>query len=154
MLESSIPYIMIRTFPESIVLILSGVILLGISINVKKIFKQSMILGFIVVSIRILPINFGVHTLLSMIGLGLILFRLSSNNILNSIVSTCMIFISLVLSEGIYVFIATDILKIPIETLMNNQSFIGALITLPSLIITFIIVMLFSLVIKKIKKDK
>ena len=131
-----------RTFPESIVAVLSGMILLGINIDKGKVLKYGIYLGFIISIIRLLPINFGVHSILSMIAVWMILFKNSSNDIIKSIVSTCLVWISLALSEGIYILIATDILNIGVEKLMDNTSLNGAIITLPSLLIMFLIVIL------------
>ena len=142
MLESSLVYIIARTFPESIVAVLSGMILLGINIDKGKVLKYGIYLGFIISIIRLLPINFGVHSILSMIAVWMILFENSSNDIIKSIVSTCLVWISLALSEGIYILIATDILNIGVEKLMDNTSLNGAIITLPSLLIMFLIVIL------------
>ena len=58
MLESSLVYIITRTFPESLILVLSGVVLLGINIDKKKAFKDGIILGLIIGIIRLLPISF------------------------------------------------------------------------------------------------
>ena len=104
--------------------------------------KYGIYLGFIISIIRLLPINFGVHSILSMIAVWMILFKNSSNDIIKSIVSTCLVWISLALSEGIYILIATDILNIGVEKLMDNTSLNGAIITLPSLLIMFLIVIL------------
>ena len=61
-----------------------------------------------------------------------------------------MIWISLALSEGIYIFIATEIFKIPFDKLVNNKSLYAALATLPSLLILIGIVFIFKAIIKKI----
>ena len=151
MLESSLVYTITRTLPESLVLVLSGLILLGIGIDIdkSKVIKKGMLLGFIIGIIRLLPINFGVHSILSMAALGVILFKCSNNDIIKSMVSTCLVWLSLALSEGIYVLIATNILNIKIEKLMDNSSLQGAIITLPSLVIMFLIV----IILKYIKDD-
>lgn len=152
MLESSLVYIIARTFPESIVAVLSGMILLGINIDKGKVLKYGIYLGFIISIIRLLPINFGVHSILSMIAVWMILFKNSSNDIIKSIVSTCLVWISLALSEGIYILIATDILNIGVEKLMDNTSLNGAIITLPSLLIMFLIVILIKYIKSNILK--
>ncbi|HSQ88047.1 hypothetical protein [Romboutsia sp.] len=150
MLESSITYILLRTFPESIVLVLSGLILLGIKIDTKNVMKKGMLLGILITFIRLLPINFGVHTILSMIVVEIILYKSSENQLVKSMISTFMIWISLALSEGIYILIATGIFKIPFDKLANNKSLYGALTTLPSLLILIGIVFIFKAIIKKI----
>lgn len=150
MLESSITYILLRTFPESVILVLSGLILLDKKMDTKNVLKKGILLGVLVTFIRLLPINFGVHTVLSMIVLGIIVYKSSDNQLIKSMISTCMIWISLALSEGIYIFIATGIFKIPFDKLANNKSLYSALITLPSLLILLGIVFIFKAIIKKI----
>lgn len=154
MLESSLVYIFTRTFPESLILVLSGVILLGINIDKKKIFKDGIILGIIIGIIRLLPITFGVHSVLSMIVLCIILLKCARNDIVKSMVSTCLVWISLVLSEGIYVLIATSLLNIKVERLTDNTTLQGAIITLPSLLIMFLIVLLLRYIKDNILKFK
>lgn len=155
MLESSLVYIITRTFPESIVLILSGMIFLGVNnIDKKEVFKRGIILGTIIGIIRLLPINFGVHSILSMIVLCVTLYRFENHDIVKSIVSTCLIWISLILSEGIYVLIATSFLNINIETLMDNSTLQGAIITLPSLLVMLLIVLLLNYMKDNILKFK
>ena len=154
MLESSLVYIITRTFPESLILVLSGVVLLGINIDKKKAFKDGIILGLIIGIIRLLPISFGVHSILSMIALCIILFKCANNDIVKSMVSTCLVWISLVLSEGIYVLIATSLLNIKVERLMDNSTLQGAIITLPSLLIMLLIVLLLKYIKDNILKFK
>lgn len=154
MLESSLVYIFTRTFPESLILVLSGVILLGINIDKKKIFKYGIILGIIIGIIRLLPITFGVHSVLSMIALCIILLKCACNDIVKSMVSTCLVWISLALSEGIYILIATSLLNINVERLTDNTTLQGAIITLPSLLIMFLIVLLLRYIKDNILKFK
>lgn len=154
MIESSLVYIFTRTFPESLILVLSGVILLGINIDKKKIFKYGIILGIIIGIIRLLPITFGVHSVLSMIALCIILLKCARNDIVKSMVSTCLVWISLALSEGIYILIATSLLNINVERLTDNTTLQGAIITLPSLLIMFLIVLLLRYIKDNILKFK
>ncbi len=145
MLESSLVYILIRTFPESIILILSGIILLGKKINKLEVLRNGFLLGIIITIIRNLPINFGVHTILSMVILLLILYNIYDKlNFIQPLIVTFLIWIALAISEGIYIFIATELLHIPFDTLANNSDIEGALLTLPSLIILLIIILLFK----------
>ena len=150
MLESSIIYILLRTFPESIILVLSGLILLDKKIDTKIVIKTGILLGTLITLIRLLPINFGVHTILSMIVLGIIVYKISDKQLVQSMISICLIWISLALSEVIYIFIATEIFKIPFDKLVNNKSLYSALITLPSLLILIGLVFIFKAVTKKI----
>lgn len=148
MLDSSFVYTIARTIPESLVVIILGIILLGKKIDKKLILKNGMFFGIVVTLIRRLPISFGVHTILGMIVFGLIMFRFSNKEIIKTIITTCIVFLALALSESIYVVIVTVFLGIRIDYLMDKSTLSGALITLPSLIIAIIIVLL----VKKIKK--
>ena len=154
MLESSLVYIITRTFPESLILVLSGVVLLGINIDRKRVFKDGIILGIIIAIIRLLPITFGVHSILSMISLCIILFKYPNNDIVESMVSTCLVWISVAISECIYVLIATSLLNIKVENLMDNTTLQGAIITLPSLLIMFLIVLLLKYIKNNLLKFK
>ncbi|CEI73794.1 MULTISPECIES: hypothetical protein [Romboutsia] len=142
MLTSSIGYMILRTFPESLVTIFCGMLLMGIKLDNKEILKKGFLLGVIVIAIRSLPINFGVHTILSMIALGIMLYKMSNGDLLRTVISTCLFFIALAMSEGIYIFIATSLLNIPIEILTNQDGPISAIRTLPSLLIAIGIVFL------------
>ncbi|MGL5347316.1 MAG: hypothetical protein ACRDA3_08190 [Peptostreptococcaceae bacterium] len=150
MLESSLVYIIARTFPESLIMVLSGMILLDIDIKISKVIKTGICFGCVVAIIRMLPINFGVHTVLSMISFGLILFKISKKDVMKSMLTTCVVWIALALSESIYILIAMGIFNVPMDILTNTRSLEAALKTLPSLLIAFFIVMLFNTIRKKI----
>lgn len=149
MLRLPLSYILIRTFPESLVIILVGMILLGIKIDIKNLIKKGIFLGVVITAIRMLPINFGVHTILAMIVVAFILYKSSGKQLVKSIIATCCIWISLALSEGIYILIATNILGVPFKHLTNTQAY-GAIITLPSLLILIGIAILIKLVMDKL----
>ncbi len=151
MINSDIIYTIVRTIPESIMVIFAGLILLGIKKGKLYILKKGILLGIIVSIIRRLPISFGIHTVLSMIAVGVILFTMSKDRILNSIIATCQIWIALSLSEAIYIMIATKIVKIPFTVLTNNIGIKGAVITLPSLLIFLGLSLLFNKIQNKIK---
>lgn len=151
MLDSDIIYTIIRTFPESIVAILSGLLLLDIKKDKIFILKYGIILGLIVSIIRVLPINFGIHSILSMIAIGVILFNISKESLIKPIIATCQIWISLALSEGIYMVIAMGIFKLDFEQLISNKGLPGAVITLPSLLIFLMIVLIFVKINNKLK---
>lgn len=143
MLESSVIYVLIRSLPESIILTLSGMILLGVELDKNKIFKYGTLLGLTIAFIRGLPINFGVHTILSMIIFGLMLFYISNKQVINSMIATLGVWIALVLSEGIYVVILTKVFGISFDKLSNNIDPNVAIMTLPSLLIIILLVLLF-----------
>lgn len=151
MLQLDIPYIIARTFPEGILLVLAGVILLDTKVSRIKLIKTGLLYGAIVTFIRILPINFGVHTVLAMMMYWLVISKISEAKTIQAIVTTLEIWIALVLSEGTYLAVATEILNVDYDLLTRNEGLKGAIITLPSLMIFMLIVIIIKLVSKKIR---
>lgn len=150
MLDSTtLSYVIIRSLPESILFMLAGYILLNLKIDKIKILKVGLLFGVIVTGIRSLPIAYGIHTILGMMVGGFILTKVTEAQLPQGVMATCGIFISLALSEGIYIVIATGILGMDIDKLVapNAQ---GAIMSLPSLVIFIIIVMVMKSVFNKI----
>ncbi|CEN89606.1 Uncharacterised protein [[Clostridium] sordellii] len=152
MLNSSLSYIIIRSLPECILLIISSYILMNIKLDKIDIFKKSILYLIILTLIRVLPINFGIHTVLSMFVLGTILYRLKGQDIINTILTISKIFICLAMSEGIYMVMANDVMGIPLKLLTDNTKIVSAMLTLPSLLIFFILVLIIKMLTNKIYK--
>ncbi|WP_278682023.1 hypothetical protein [Paraclostridium bifermentans] len=153
MLNSSLSYVIIRSFPESIFLILSGYILFNLNINFKNIIKNSLIFLVILTCIRMLPISFGIHTILSMFVIGMIFYKFENQQIISTIINVSKIYICIAISEGIYMMIADKILKIPTQTLTNNTSINSAILSLPSLLIFILLIIGLNLTTKKINEN-
>lgn len=152
MLNSSLSYIIIRSLPECILLIISSYILMNIKLDKIDILKKSILYLIILTLIRVLPINFGIHTVLSMFVLGTILYRLKGQDIINTILTISKIFICLAMSEGIYMVMANDVMGIPLSLLTDNTKIVSAMLTLPSLLIFFILVLIIKMLTNKIYK--
>lgn len=153
MLDSSLSYIIIRSFPECILLILTSYILIGIELDFKDIFKYATLYLIVLTFIRKLPISFGIHTFLSMFALGIILYKLKKQDVIQTILAVAKIFICLAISEGIYMFIISDIVGVPMDLLTNNTKVISALLTLPSLFIFIMLIRGIKLITKKLSKN-
>ncbi|MEG0180674.1 MAG: hypothetical protein RR657_02190 [Peptostreptococcaceae bacterium] len=153
MLSSSLSYIIIRSFPECALLILASYILLGIKLNFKEMLKQSVLYLIVLTCIRMLPISFGIHTVLSMFVLGTILYKLKNQDIINTILTISKIFVCLAMSEGIYMLIINNIMGVPTELLTDNTRISSALLTLPSLLIFIILVVILNRITKKLSKN-
>ena len=152
MLNSSLSYIIIRSLPECILLILSSYILMNIKLDKMDILKNSILYLIILTLIRLLPISFGIHTVLSMFVLGTILYRLRGQDIISTILTISKIFICLAMSEGIYMVMANDVMGIPLKLLTDNTKIVSAMLTLPSLLIFFILVLIIKMLTNKIYK--
>lgn len=153
MLNSSLSYVIIRSFPESIFLILSGYILFNLNINLKNIIRNSLFYLVILTCIRMLPISFGIHTILSMFVIGMIFYKFENQQIISTIINVSKIYICIAISEGIYMTIADKILKIPTQTLTNNTSINSAILSLPSLLIFILLIIGLNLITKKISEN-
>lgn len=135
MLNTSLGYILVRSFPECAVMLLAACNFLNFKISRGTLLKKTFILGMMISFIRMLPISFGIHTI---IGMGMLLFVLadvSKKSFIDCITAICKLFLCLAFSEVIYVSLITTIFSIPQSVLVDNYSIASAIYTLPSLII-------------------
>lgn len=149
MLRTSLGYTLIRTFPECAIVFAVGCYFLNLSISKKDLLKNSLILGVIQSCIRMLPISFGIHTIIGMAIVLFMLVNMSKNTFINCIMALCQIFLCLILSESIYVSLLTNVLSIPESLFINNYTVMGAIYSLPSLIIFVILSVLLGFFTRK-----
>lgn len=154
MLQSSLSYIIVRSFPECILLILASYMLLNIEFKLDEIIKKSIFFVAIVLCIRLLPISFGIHTIMIMFILGIILYKFKNQNIISTILTIAKIFICLAISEAIYVALATSVFNIPDNILMNNTSIESALLSLPSLLLFIVLILILKKIELRFNKNK
>lgn len=152
MLHTSLGYILVRSFPECAIVLLVGCYLLKIKVPKKTIILKTLTLGLMVSLIRMLPISFGIHTILSMTCTLFMLAHLSKDSFINCIIAICKIFISLILSEFVYLFLVTFVFKIPESNFLDNYTVNSALFTLPSLLILVVIAVLIQFITDKVKE--
>ena len=153
MLSSSLSYIIIRSFPESIFLVLSGYILFDLKLDFNNIIKNSLFYLLVLTGIRMLPISFGIHTILSMFVIGIIFYKFENQQIIQTAINISKIYICLAISEGVYIVIVNNLFKIPTEILTNNTSIKSALLSLPSLLIFILLIVGLNTITKNISKD-
>ncbi len=135
MLHTSLDYTLVRTFPECAIVLVVGCYLLNLKISKITLLKKTLMLGVIQTCIRMLPISFGIHTIIGMALVLFVLVDMSKNTFINCIMALCKIFLCLILSEVIYISLITNILSIPEKVLVDNSNVMSAIYTLPSLII-------------------
>lgn len=150
MLHTSLGYILVRTFPECIVVLMVGCYFLNFKISKKTLLEKSLMLGIVETLIRILPISFGIHTILGMICILFVLVNLSKDSFINCIIALCKLMLCLIISEGIYIKIFVDFLSVPEILLVNNYTIMGAIYSLPSLIIFVILSIILGFITKSI----
>lgn len=135
MLHTSLDYTLVRTFPECAIVLVVGCYLLNLKISKITLLKKTLMLGVIQTCIRMLPISFGIHTIIGMALVLFVLVDMSKNTFINCIMALCKIFLCLILSEVIYISLITNILSIPEKVLVDNSNVMSAIYTLPSLVI-------------------
>lgn len=114
MLQLSLLELFFRTLPESCIYIWAGYIFSNNKIDKTKFILSSILLSLWTFFIRLLPIHFGVHTILFLIVYILICALINKIDIIKSISSGLISVIILFICEGINVFILR-LLEIDIE---------------------------------------
>lgn len=142
MLNTSLGYTLVRTFPECIVVLMVGCYFLNLKISKKNLLEKTLMLGIVETLIRMLPISFGIHTILGMTFILFVLVNLSKDSFINCTIALCKLMLCLIISEGIYIKIFVDVLSVPERLLVNNYTIMGAIYSLPSLVI-FVILSIF-----------
>ena len=145
MLHTSLGYILARSFPEEIIVLFIGCYFLNLKVPVKTLLQKGLALGLVVSLIRMLPISFGIHT---------ILVELSKDSFINCIMAICKVILCLTLSEGIYIYLLTGLFNVPEKLLVYNYTITGAIYTLPSLGIFVLLAFLLEFCIRKIHGGK
>ncbi len=151
MLRTSLGYILIRTFPECAIVLFVGCYFLNLKISMSTLLKNTLIVGVIQSCIRMLPISFGIHTIIGMALVLFVLVNMSEQTFINSIMALCKIFLCLILSESIYIWLLIDVLSVPDALLIDNYTVMGAIYSLPSLILFVILSIILDLVTKRFK---
>lgn len=151
MLHTSPGYILVRTFPECAIVLIIGCYFLNLKVSRTTLLKKTLILGIIQSFIRMLPISFGIHTIIGMAFVLFMLVDMSKDTFINAIMALCKIFLCLILSESIYIKLLIDVLSVPYESFVNNYTVIGAIYSLPSLVIFAGLSILVGFVTKKLQ---
>ncbi|GAA0744818.1 hypothetical protein [Clostridium oceanicum] len=152
MLRIPISVVIFRTIPEALFLILSIYLLFGINIkeNKKKILVSTIILGFSIYIIRLLPIHFGVHTILFTSVYIVLIATINKIEINRAIISCVFIIILSFLLEYINVYILSFFFKDSIVSMrILKDKLLISILCYPSLIIFFITMVFISKINRK-----
>lgn len=156
MLRESISFLLIRSFPEGMFMFLSASILLNMKMDIKKIIVQGFLFAIAGYFIRMLPINFGVHTIFAILIFMAMLCKLNNVDTFVSIKTGLIIAILSFISDISIILIYLGVLGLS-ENILFSRSAIGALISLPGLIIFISLTYLFRFVVnnkyKKINEE-
>ena len=154
MLRLNIIEFFLRAIPEALLFIFASHSFSKVVIVKKKFIISSFILAISIFLIRMLPINFGVHTILSMMIFAIISVTISKINTVKAISAVVVIIIIECICEVINITVIQKILKIDIEYAFAKPV-LKSVLGLPSLVMFGVIASLYYLrTIKSEKKSK
>lgn len=148
MLNQPIFTLFIRIFPEAFLLIYSIYRLTNTEINLKKILISSLIGGIGVYVVRLLPIHFGVHTIIAIMLYILLAIQINKIDIFKAITSVLLEMILLFITDLLLVVIYTKMLQLSTEILFG-QTWVASVAGIPSLIMFYLIISLICYIKKK-----
>lgn len=150
MLVQPILSLFTRMIPEAFLVMYAIYRLTNQKIDMKKIIISSIIGGLGVYISRLLPVHFGVHTILAIMLYILLAVKLNKIEIYKAIAISLILQITLFLSDFISLIIYTNIFHFSSELLLNHK-LISAIAGIPPLLLFYSIVMLISTI--KVKKE-
>ncbi|MBE6054452.1 MAG: hypothetical protein E7212_11255 [Clostridium sartagoforme] len=131
----------LRALPESFLVIFAVYIFSKAEIDKKKYLITSIVFALIIYFTRMLPINYGVHMILSVLILLFIVIYYNKIEVINGIKSIIFIYLIQLISELINVLIL-NIFNFDLEVLLVDPIY-KTILGLPSLITTGVIVTTF-----------
>ena len=137
-----------RAIPEGFLFVFAVYVFSRTTINKKKYIISSILFATIIFMVRLLPINYGVHTILALMLLLMLTTKYNKIDIMKSIRSVLGLVLIQFLAEGINILILNLTPNINIDILLKDPIF-KTLLGVPSLIIISLIVYLFYKVNKK-----
>jgi len=151
MLRITLLEFFLRGLPEAFLLIVAVYIFSNTAINIKKLIISSVIFLIAGSLIRMLPIQYGVHTILGIIVSIILTVNVCKISIIKSIQGNLMSIILEFICEGINVFIIKYIFKENIMFLISKPT-LKILYGIPSLLIFATIVVTYHFYVARKKK--
>lgn len=146
-LQMSLFSLVFQGIPEQIAVAALAFVIARAELDWKKIGLVGVILAVIAYIVRLLPVTFGVHTVVLIMLLFLLVNKFGQVNLVLSIVSAIISFFVLVIVETVIHLAFFTLAKLPVEAVLNND-ILNALIGLPQILLIF----LTAYVIKKIRR--
>lgn len=151
MLHLSVMELFLRAIPDSIILIVGAHIFSNVKIDKQKMIKSTVFISLIIYFIRCLPITFGIHILLGVLGVTIILTKIHHIDLLKVIKGVFLTMFIQYISEIINITWIQLCLGKNLDTVFSNPA-IKSLYGLPSLLISAFILYLYTLNVKSRKE--
>lgn len=142
-----------RDIPEAFLFIFAAYAFSKNAINIKKYLLSSVLLAVMVYFIRLLPIQYGVNTILSIIVIIVIIVNINQIDTIKSIKAVVITVILEFICEGINIFIIQSILKLNMNYIFNN-AVLKILYGIPSLLLFGCIIAIYYFKLLKRKELK
>lgn len=133
-----------RIIPEAFALIFAMAVLSNTKLKVKKYIISSLLFGIYVYSVRMLPINYGVHTILDIFIMVILMSSINKTDIVLAIKASLITTIVLFICEGLNMLLLSLIFKGRLEEIMLD-TILKTIYGLPSLICFTIIAIIYYL---------
>ena len=143
---------LLRSLPEGFIVVLAIYIFSKLDINKKKYLSTSVVFSIITFTVRLLPINYGVHMVLSVLFLLFIIVSYNKIDAVSAIKSIIFIYLIQFISEAINVLIL-NFMNVDLDTQFKNPIY-KSIIGIPSLIITGVIILIIYIFNNKKRKHK
>ncbi|MBU3159996.1 hypothetical protein KPL37_09555 [Clostridium frigoris] len=134
MLRLTLLEVFLRALPEAMLLIFAVYAFSKTVINVKRYILSIIIYVIAVYIIRLLPIQYGVHTILNIIAIIVLTISINKISIIKAIQASIMAMVLEFICEGINMFIIQHIFKVNVINILSNTS-LKILYGIPSLVI-------------------
>lgn len=126
--------VFLRIIPEQFLFILASYMLSGKKIDIKRILLSSFIVAVAIYLTRLLPTQFGIHTILGLVMIVFVNIKVNKFKVIKAIQITVFLVILLLLSEIVNVLLITFVFKVDVKSIFNDPT-LKALYGLPSLAI-------------------
>lgn len=141
-----------RAIPEGFLFVLAVYIFSKTAIDKRKYMICSGIFAIIMFMIRLLPIEYGIHTILSLILLVVLTTMYNKIDTMKAMKSVLIIVLMQFIIEGINILILNLIPNINIDSLFKDP-ISKTLLGMPSLFMAYLVVYLFYLISKRKKNE-
>lgn len=151
MLNVTLVDFIFRSIPEAFIYIFAMCVFVGVKIEKKRYMKTSILLAMMMFIIRTLPISYGIHTILIIMGIITLSITLNKLSIIDTIRAAIINVIVLFIAEGLNVLFIQIVLKKDLEVVMV-EPLSKVLYGIPSLIIWVTIIFIYYKFIGKTRK--
>ncbi|MPQ30651.1 hypothetical protein E4V42_04290 [Clostridium estertheticum] len=151
MLRLTLLYVFLRILPEEFLVVFAVHLFSKTVINVKKYIISSMFFVIAVYLIRLLPIQYGIHTIIGVVVVIVLTININKISIIKSIQASIMAVILEFICEGINVFIIQHIFKADVKYVFS-QPLSKIVYATPSLVIFALILFIYYFYL--VKKNK